>query len=152
TSRGGRISRTAPRPSRSSGCRADPARVPVAWNAAAVAAWRCTRPPNDSSLGRDSRLRGLAARQAATNPANLPALGLVLVLRAGRPVRVHHQRPAPAVDGDLVVEGAQEYAVLDGRLAAVGLVLGVVHLARRRGLVAPAGPLAVPVPQHHRVA
>src|SRR5207244_12548265 len=29
---------------------------------------------HDSSLGRDSRPRGLAARQAATNPANLAAL------------------------------------------------------------------------------
>ena len=36
--------------------------------------------------------------------------------------------------------------------AAVGLVLGVVDLARLGGLVAPPGPLAVPVPQGDRVA
>jgi hypothetical protein len=39
-------------------------------------------------------------------------LGLVLVPGGGRPVRVDDQGPAPAVDGDLVVEGAKEYAVL----------------------------------------
>ena len=64
-------------------------------------------------------------------------LGLVLVPRAGRPVRVHHQRPAPPVNDDLVVERAQQDAVLDGRLAAVGLVLGVVHLAAPAGWVQP---------------
>ncbi len=42
-------------------------------------------------------------------------------------------------------------SLTDGR-AAVGLVLGVVHLAGLGGLVAPAGPLAVPVPQGDRVA
>src|SRR6185312_16842896 len=36
--------------------------------------------------------------------------------------------------------------------AAAGLVPGVVHLAGAGGLVAAAGPLAVPVPQQHRVA
>src|SRR3982074_966981 len=39
--------------------------------------------------------------------------GLVLVPRAGRPVRVHDQRPAPPVDDDLVVERAEQHAVLD---------------------------------------
>jgi len=38
--------------------------------------------------------------------------GLVLVPRGGGPVGVDDQGPAPAVDHDLVVEGAQEYAVL----------------------------------------
>ena len=53
---------------------------------------------------------------------------------------------------DLVVERAEQHAVLDGCLPAVGLVLDVVHLARRGGLVAPPGPLAVLVPQDDRVA
>src|SRR5690349_22566088 len=73
--------------------------------------------------------------------------GLVLVPRGCRPVRVDHQGPAPAVDGDQVVEPAQQHAVLQGRLAAVGLVRGVVHIARRGGLATPAGPLAVLVPE-----
>src|SRR5437016_1535202 len=45
-----------------------------------------------------------------------------------------------------------KYAVFDAGRAAVGLVPGVVHLARLGGLVAPAGPLAVLVPQGDRVA
>jgi hypothetical protein len=56
------------------------------------------------------------------------------------------------VDHDLVVEEAQEHAVFDAGLAAVGLVPDVVHLARGGGLVAPPGPLAVLVPQDDRVA
>src|SRR5258707_11098799 len=68
-------------------------------------------------------------------------LGLVLVPRAGRPVRVDDQGPAPAVDHDLVVEGAEQDAVLGRRRAAVGLVPGVVHLAGAGGLGAAAGPL-----------
>jgi hypothetical protein len=56
------------------------------------------------------------------------------------------------VDDDLVVEGAEQDAVLDGGRAAVGLVLGVVHFAGAGGLGAAAGPLAVPVPQQDRVA
>src|SRR6185437_4416751 len=79
-------------------------------------------------------------------------LGLVLVPRARGPVRVDDQGPAPPVNDDLVVERAQEYAVLDGGRAAVGLVRGVVDLAGPGGLGAAAGPLAVPVPQQHRVA
>src|SRR5258705_4568210 len=78
--------------------------------------------------------------------------GLVLVPRGRRPVRVDDQRPAPAVDDDLVVEGPEQDAVLDGGLAAVGLVPGVVDLAGAGGLGAAGGPLAVPVPQQHRVA
>jgi hypothetical protein len=78
--------------------------------------------------------------------------GLVLVPRRRRPVGVQDQGPAPPVNRDLVMEPAQQHAVLDGRGAAVGLVPGVVHLARLGGLVAPPGPLAVLVAQHHRVA
>ncbi len=37
-------------------------------------------------------------------------------------------------------------------MATVGLVLDVMHLARRGRLAAPAGPLAVAVPQGDRVA
>src|SRR4029077_17651420 len=77
---------------------------------------------------------------------------LVLVPRAGRAVRVHDQRPAPPVNHDLVVERAEQHAVRDGGFAAVGLAPGVVDLAGAGGLGAAAGPLAVPVPQQHRVA
>ena len=79
-------------------------------------------------------------------------LGLVLVPGGGGAVGVQDQGPAPAVDHDLVVEPAKKDAVLDGRGAAVRLVPGVVHLAAPGGLVAPPGPLAVPVPQDDRVA
>jgi hypothetical protein len=51
-----------------------------------------------------------------------------------------------------MVEPAQKHAVLDRCRAAVGLVLGVVHLAGFGRLVAPSGPLAVLVPQGDRVA
>src|SRR6185312_10430151 len=79
-------------------------------------------------------------------------LGLVLVPRGGGPVRVDGQGPAPAVNDDLVVERAEQDAVRRGRLPAAGLVRGVVDLAGAGGLVAAADPLAVPVPQQHRVA
>jgi hypothetical protein len=79
-------------------------------------------------------------------------LGLVLVPGRGRPVGVQDQGPAPAVDRDLMMEPAKKNAVLDGRGAAVGLVPGVVDLARLGGLVAPARPLAVLIPQGDRVA
>src|SRR6185312_15963498 len=74
-------------------------------------------------------------------------LGLVLVPRGGGPVRVDDQGPAPPVNHDLVVERAQQHAVLDRGRPAVGLVRGVVDLAGAAGLVAAAGPLAVPVPR-----
>src|SRR5256884_1286535 len=74
--------------------------------------------------------------------------GLVLVPRAGRPVRVHDQRPAPPVDDDLVVEGAEQDAVLDRGRAAVGLVPGVVYLAAAGGPGSAACPLAALVPPH----
>ena len=79
-------------------------------------------------------------------------LGFVLVPRGGGPVGVQDEGPAPPVDDDLVVERTQQHAVLHRGLAAVGLVLRVVHLAGPGGLGAAAGPLAVPVPQQHRVA
>ena len=78
--------------------------------------------------------------------------GLVLVPGGGGAVGVQDQGPAPAVDHDLVVEPAKKHAVFDASRAAVGLVLGVVDLARLGGLVAPPGPLAVPVAQGDRVA
>src|SRR4029077_6339603 len=74
-------------------------------------------------------------------------LGLVLVPCAGRAVRVDDQGPAPAMNHDLVVERAEQDAVLGGGLAAVSLVFRMVHLAGAGGLGAAAGPLAVPVPQ-----
>jgi hypothetical protein len=73
--------------------------------------------------------------------------GLVLVLRRSRPVRVQHQGPAPAVNRHLMVEAAQQHAVFEAGGAAVGLVLDVVDLAGGGGLVAAAGPAAVPVAQ-----
>src|SRR5258707_5030939 len=79
-------------------------------------------------------------------------LGPVFVPGRGGAVGVQDQGPAPPVDDDLVVEPAKKHAVLDGRRAAVGLVLGVVHLARLGGLVAPACPLPMPVPQGDGVA
>ena len=68
-------------------------------------------------------------------------LGLVLVPRRGGAVGVQDQCPAAAVDHHLVVERAEEYAVLDRCRAAVGLVLDVVHFlvasaARTLGWVA----------------
>src|SRR5882672_12830268 len=68
-------------------------------------------------------------------PVAVEDLRLVLVPRCRRPVRVDDQGPAPAMNDDLVVERAQQDTVLDRGRAAVGLVLGVVHLARAGGLV-----------------
>ena len=96
--------------------------------------------------------RGGALTRPGGRSVAVQHFGLVLVPRGRRPVRVDDQGPAPAVDDDLVVERAQQHAVLDGGLAAVGLVLRVVHLAGAGGLGAAAGPLAVPVPQQDRVA
>jgi len=74
--------------------------------------------PADSSDGglEPGRLPGSGGWSVAVQH-----LGLVLVPRAGRPVRVDDQGPAPAVDHDLVVEGAEQDAVLGRRRAAVGL-------------------------------
>src|SRR6185437_13342137 len=94
----------------------------VAGTASRMAACMYTRPPENGSFGRDSHLRGLVARQPAQTRLNLPALGLVLVPRGGRPVGVDDQGPAPAVDRDLVMEPAQKNAVPDAGGAAVGLV------------------------------
>src|SRR5689334_10043984 len=51
-----------------------------------------------------------------------------------------------------MVEPAQKDTVLHAGRPAAGLVPGVVHLAGPGRLVAPPGPLAVPVPQGDRVA
>ena len=67
-------------------------------------------------------------------------LRLVLVPRGCRPVGVEDQGPALLVDHDLVVEETKQDAVPGAGLAAVLLVLDVVHVARRRGLVAAARP------------
>src|SRR5205823_4636553 len=48
----------------------------------------------------------------------LEHLGLVLVPRRGRPVRVQHQGPAPPVDYHLVVEAADKHAVAPAPAAA----------------------------------
>src|SRR4029077_15168540 len=78
--------------------------------------------------------------------------GLVLVPCAGRAVRVDDQGPAPAVDDDLVVERAEQHAVLRRSFPAVGFVPAVVDLAGPRGGGAAAGTVAVPGPQQHGVA
>src|SRR5580658_7134210 len=78
--------------------------------------------------------------------------GLVPVPRAGGAVGVQDQRPALPVDHDLVVVAAKQNTISEIGLAAVGLVPDVVHLAGRRGLVAPAGPPAVLVPEPDRAA
>src|SRR5256885_13690660 len=78
--------------------------------------------------------------------------GLVLVPRRGGAVGVQDQCPAPPVNHHLMVEPAEKHTFLDAGRAAVGLVLGVVHLAGTSGVVAPPGPLAVLIPQHHGVA
>jgi CheY-like chemotaxis protein len=50
--------------------------------------------------------------------------------RLSRPVRIEGQGPAPPMDRDLVVEGAEQDAVGGAGRAPVGLVPGVVHFAR----------------------
>src|SRR5690242_21576431 len=79
-------------------------------------------------------------------------LGLVLVPGSGGAIRIDHEGPAALVDHDLVVVPAQEDAASDAGLAAVGLVAGVVDLARSRGLLAAAGPFAVLAAAADRVA
>src|SRR5580698_2098575 len=51
-----------------------------------------------------------------------------------------------------MMKETQNYAIFQAGLAAVPLVLDVVHLAGRRGLVTPAGPLTVEVAGLDRVA
>src|SRR5580658_9180551 len=74
-------------------------------------------------------------------------LGAVGVPGGGGAVGVQDELPAPAVDGDLVVEEAEEDAVCDAGGAAVGLVADVVDLAGGGGLGAAPGPPAVLVAQ-----
>src|SRR5712691_9430000 len=71
----------------------------------------------------------------------------VLVPRGGGPVGVQDDGPALLVNHDLVVEAAEQRAVLHAGLAAVGLVGQVVHLTACGRLVAAAGEPAVLVPQ-----
>jgi hypothetical protein len=79
-------------------------------------------------------------------------LGVVGVPGGGGAVRVEGECPAPAVDGDLVVEEAQQDAVADAGGSAVGLVPDVVDLAGGGGLGAAAGPPAVRIAQGDGVA
>ena len=85
-------------------------------------------------------------------PVAVQDLGLAGVPGRGGPVGVQHQCPAPPVNDHLVVEGAEQDAVAEAGVAAVGFVLDVVDLAGGGGLVAAAGPAAVPVAQDDRVA
>src|ERR1700733_6506443 len=79
-------------------------------------------------------------------------LGLVLVPRRGRPVRVDDQGPAEPVDHDLVVVVAEQDAVFEAGVAAVGFVCGVGDLNAGGGLGASAGPFAVPAAEPDGVA
>src|SRR5690242_10346058 len=88
--------------------------------------------------GRGAGVTGWSPRADGGSVA-VEGLGLVLVPRRGGAVGVQDQDPAPPVNHDLVVEPAQKHAIPDGRGPAVGLVPGVVDLARLGGLVAPAG-------------
>ena len=61
---------------------------------------------------------------------DLPAVG---TSRFGGAVGVQDELPAAAVDADVVVELADQDAVVDGGLPAVLLVAQVVHVAVDRG-------------------
>src|SRR5580658_9231320 len=79
-------------------------------------------------------------------------LGPVAVPRGGGPVRVADQGPAHPVNHQVMVEEADQDAIIDTGFAAVALMPEVVHLTRRRGLITAPGPLAMPVPDLDRVA
>ena len=79
-------------------------------------------------------------------------LRLIAVPGGSGAVGVEHDGPAHLVNRHLMVERAEQDAVLDAGLAAVRLVGDMVHLAGRGGLVAAAGPPAMLVPQDDRAA
>jgi len=74
---------------------------------------------------------------------DLPAVGTSGLRGA---VGVEGQLPAAAVNADVMVEGAQQDAVGQGRLAAFSLVAQVVNVAVHCRAAAP-GPGAGPVAQ-----
>jgi hypothetical protein len=84
-------------------------------------------------MGEPGVLPGSGGRAVAVED-----LGAVGVPGGGAAVRIERERPAPAVDGDLVVEEAEEEAVFETGGAAVGLVADVVDLAGGGGLGAAA--------------
>src|ERR1700676_45847 len=99
------------------------------------------------------RLAGLVSTDGAPGaPGVLPGaggwavaaqdLGFVPVPGHGGAVGVPDQGPAHPVDHHVMMEPAQQDAVLQAGLTAAALVLEVVHLTRCGGLVAAAGPLA----------
>ena len=94
--------------------------------------WR--RWPERRKLDRHARGRPAPASISA-GPAPSPAGWPPRCLRSSR----DSSGQATALD-HLVMERTQQDAVLGAGLAAVGLVLGVVHLAGRGGLVAAARP------------
>src|SRR5580698_7767220 len=79
-------------------------------------------------------------------------LGPVAVPRGGGAVGVADQGPAHPVDHHRVMEEAQSEAIVQAGLAAVALVPQMVHLAGRRGLITPAGPLTMEIAGLDRVA
>src|ERR1700730_4606354 len=116
----------------------------------------CTRPSslpmsrygsaNESKAGSSDPVPGVSPGPSRRALAAYD-LGFAGVPCGGGAVRVQHDRPAPPVDDNLVVERAEQDAVLDAGLAAVGLLGDVVYFARRRGLVTAPGPLAVLITQ-----
>src|SRR5690349_11046850 len=70
-------------------------------------------------------------------------LGLVLVPGGGGAVGVQDQGPAPAMDDHLMMEPAQQHAVLGAGRAAVGLVLGVARSSTRRHRACSSAVIAV---------
>src|SRR6266566_2193803 len=83
---------------------------------------------HDSSLGRDSRLRGLAARQAATNPANLPALRLAGVPQVDYlAFHADCRLFAPVAGDDLPVQDHMRKARVPGPLQRFAQVRSLVR-------------------------
>src|ERR1051326_6230103 len=69
--------------------------------------------------------------------------GAIGAAGGGGAVGVQGDGPALLVNNNVVVVEAVQGAAVDAGLAAVGQVGDMVHLARRGGLVAAAGPPAV---------
>src|SRR3984957_1471063 len=95
---------------------------------------------------------GLSLPGAGWGAVAVQDFGAVGVPGGGGAVGIQDQGPAPPVDHDLVVVAAEQDAVLEAGVAAVGFVRDVVHLARGSGLVAAAGPPAALIAQDDRVA
>src|ERR1700733_10977899 len=78
-------------------------------------------------------------------------LAPVPVPRRSGPVAVADQGPAHPVNHHVMVEEADQDAILETGFAAVGLMPQMMHLTSRSGLVTAPGPLALQVPGLDRV-